>query len=106
MPPATRPARDPDPVVWVFSPNGHTENGGAKGIRTPDLLHAIYGHLIERASVLPFWPEILRSPQSAEIRRGAVRLLYSTAVWRCPGYAAERRPRLCTKPFGCVFESE
>ena len=62
--------------------------GGAKGIRTPDLLHAIYGRPIERASTLPFWPRILRSPQSAEIRRGAVRLLYSTAVQR-----PEAKPR-------------
>ena len=34
-----RSGHDPDPIFRAFSSNRHTKNGGAKGIRTPDLLH-------------------------------------------------------------------
>jgi hypothetical protein len=36
-----RSGRDPDPIVWIFPLNKYTKNRGVKGIRTPDLLHAM-----------------------------------------------------------------
>ena len=44
-----RSGRDPDPIVWVFSSNRNTKNRGFKGIRTPDLLHAMqHGFVSQR----------------------------------------------------------